>query len=73
MDENATPAPPPLLYDVAEATAVLHCSRTTLFAMLRTGELASIKIGRKRLVPREACVELVARLQAASQPRADAA
>ena len=42
--------PPKLAFDVNEAAGMLSISRRTLYELLRSGELRSIKIGSRRLV-----------------------
>lgn len=39
------------LNDVLEVAEYLRCGRTHVFALIRTGRLRSVKVGRKRLVP----------------------
>ncbi len=39
-----------LAFDVEEAAALMSISRRTIYELMRTGELGSIKIGRRRLV-----------------------
>lgn len=46
-----TPVPEPLLLSVPEAAEVLRIHRATVFALLRDGDLESIQIGRRRLIP----------------------
>jgi excisionase family DNA binding protein len=49
------------LVKVSEATAFLRLSRSTLYTMMDRGELAFVKLGRSRRIPRRALVELAAR------------
>lgn len=49
-----------LLYSSREAAEMLSLSRTTIFELLRRGELRSIKIGRSRRIPASALEEFVA-------------
>jgi excisionase family DNA binding protein len=51
------------LFGVAEASALTGIGRTTLYSELSAGRLASVKVGRRRLIPREALDEYVARLR----------
>lgn len=46
-----------------EAAAALRVSRTTVFALLRDGRIASIQIGRLRRIPTEAIEGFVAELR----------
>ncbi len=41
---------PPLTVSVRRACALLDVGATTLWAMIKNGEVATIKIGRKRLI-----------------------
>lgn len=41
-------------------------SRSTLYQLLRSGELASVKIGRRRLIPAEAIADYVLDLRVGS-------
>ena len=43
-----------MLFGVTEAAAVLGIGRTNVYALLKTGELRSVKIGGRRLIPRAA-------------------
>lgn len=48
---NFTPTTGPVLVlDIMEATQVLHCGRTTVYELLKTGELTGLKIGKRRLI-----------------------
>jgi excisionase family DNA binding protein len=40
-----------MAYRIDEVSAALGISRSTLFELLRTGKVASVKIGGRRLVP----------------------
>jgi excisionase family DNA binding protein len=51
---------PPRLVRVEEAARLLGIGRTTVYDLLRSGRLRSIKIGRRRLVPVEAVAEVIA-------------
>jgi len=54
------PAPPPLSVSVDEAARLLGVGRSTMFALLESGQVRSVKVGARRLVPRRALEELVA-------------
>ena len=58
----------PLLLGVEEAADQLGIRRSVLYERLLTGELASVKIGRRRLIPRQALEEYVKRLIAEQVP-----
>lgn len=53
-----------LLYPADEAAEQLGVSLTTIKALIRTGEIRSVKIGRARRVPLDALQEYVSRLDA---------
>lgn len=52
----------PLAYDVPAAGRLIGLGRTKTWELVRSGELASIRVGRRRLVTRQALQELVLRL-----------
>ena len=61
-----TPAPlpdPPILYRPADAGRLLNLSRSTIFELMRTGRLRSVKEGRVRLIPASAIREYVTLLE----------
>lgn len=45
---------PQLLLTVEEAADVLRIGRTTMFELIRTGQVATVPIGRLRRVPMDA-------------------
>ena len=51
-----------LLLTPAEAGEVLGVGRSTIYDLIRFRLLCSVKIGRRRLIPMQACRELVDRL-----------
>ena len=55
-----------LLYNLADAAEQLSIGRTKIEDLVREGQLESVLIGRRRLVPAESLVDYVARLKAAS-------
>ena len=57
---------PAVLYDVDEAAEALRLSRSALYELIRSGQLESVKSGRRRLVPVAALAEYVARLGSAA-------
>ncbi|GGL98218.1 hypothetical protein GCM10010129_47430 [Streptomyces fumigatiscleroticus] len=71
MDEPTTlPLPPTedptlVLLKVEEAARRLRIGRTTCYALIRSGELESVPVGRLRRVPADAPAAYVARLRAA--------
>lgn len=56
-----------LLLTPEEAGEVLGVSKSTVYDLMRMRLLASIKLGRRRLVPVAACRELVARMMSESE------
>jgi excisionase family DNA binding protein len=57
-------APPSMrLYRVAEAMKLLSVSRTTLYALMDSGRLRSVKEGRARRIPGTAIADYIARLE----------
>ncbi|WP_406360856.1 excisionase family DNA-binding protein [Streptomyces sp. NBC_00715] len=73
MDEHGTGTTPGdddttlVLLTVEEAARRLRIGRTTCFALIRTGELESIPVGRLRRVPVDAPAAYVARQRAANR------
>lgn len=53
------------LFDVAMAARALSIGKTEVFELLNTNELRSVQIGRRRLIPRQAIEQYIARLQGA--------
>lgn len=41
----------PVAYDVDEAAVALRLSRSALYELIRSGQIRSVKSGRRRLVP----------------------
>lgn len=64
-------SPPRTLLTVEAAAAQLSIGRTTMYALVGSGAIESIKVGRLRRVPADALTDYVARLGA--RQRADAA
>jgi excisionase family DNA binding protein len=64
--EGTTRAGERLLLDVASAAGVLGLGRTKLHELIAAGEVRSVKIGRRRLIPMAALDEYVDRLQRAA-------
>jgi excisionase family DNA binding protein len=58
------PAPARLLLTVEEAAELLAVGRTTVFHLIRTGQLSTVRIGRLRRVPLDALHRLTRDLQA---------
>ena len=53
-----------LLLSIEDVQGALGVKRSTVFSLIQRGQLASAKIGRRRLVPVAALEEFVAKLQA---------
>lgn len=51
---------PPVVYRVEEAAEALRLTRDAVYELIRSGQLRSFKVGRRRLVPIEALTEYVA-------------
>lgn len=49
-----------LAYDVDALTHVLPLGRTKLYELIQSGELPSIKVGRRRLITRSAVEQFLA-------------
>lgn len=52
-----------LAYSPAEAAAEIGISRAKLYQLLDDGTIPSLKLGRRRLIRREALVNLLAELE----------
>lgn len=55
-----------LLYSIAEAAEQLSLGKSTFEELIRDGEVETVTIRRRRLVPAEALVDYIERLKAAS-------
>lgn len=55
-----------LLYSVTEAAEKLSVSKRTAQDLIREGELESVKIGARRLVPHESLLSYIERLRRAA-------
>lgn len=60
------PPVPAVLYRLNEAAEALRLSRSLLYELIRSGQLRTVKAGRRRLVPVETLAEYVATLQDAA-------
>ena len=67
------PDDPADLLSVEEAARRLRIGRTTMYGLISAGEIETVTIGRRRLVPPECVTAYVAVLRAASQPAPAAA
>ena len=59
VSENTTDGK--LLFKTKEAAEMLSLSRTHLYQFLTSGEIESFKIGRSRLIPKDAIENFIAR------------
>lgn len=53
----------PVVYRVEEAAAALRLSRSAIYELIRSGQLRTVKQGRRRLVPVTALTEYLANLR----------
>lgn len=51
--------PEPLAYSPAGAAAALSASKDWVYGLINSGQLRSIKVGGRRLIPRDALLELL--------------
>ena len=58
----------PLVYAVPETAHLLGVSRAFAYELVRRGELPSLRLGRRVVVPRRAVEELLRRRQAGPDP-----
>ena len=63
-NEGSTAAAGRLLLTVEEAARLLGIGRTTAYALVKSGELESIPLGRLRRIPAECVTEYINRLRA---------
>lgn len=73
MSVNEGSTASPLLLTVEQAAQQLGIGRTTVFALLKSGELESIPLGRLRRIPAECITEYIDRLRAAARDNRQAA
>jgi excisionase family DNA binding protein len=56
--------PEPLSVDISEACRLIGLGRSKLYELLTAGEIQSVKVGKRRLVPMASLRAWLARLQA---------
>lgn len=56
----------PLVLDILEAAALLRVGRSTVYELMNSGELESVKIGRRRLLTYASCAAYVENARGAS-------
>ncbi|MFI6680157.1 helix-turn-helix domain-containing protein [Kribbella sp. NPDC050470] len=71
--EDSITTAAPLLLTVEQTAQQLGIGRTTVFALLKSGELESIPLGRLRRIPAECITEYIDRLRAAARDNRQAA
>lgn len=62
-----------ILLTPERAAEQLDIGRTTVYGLMASGELASVKIGRSRRIPADALVAYVDRLRDTASPASSAA
>ena len=67
INEGSTATAGPLLLTVEQAAQRLGIGRTTVFALVKSGELESIPLGRLRRIPAECITEYIDRLRATAR------
>lgn len=55
-----------MLYPIDEAGEVLSIGRSRLYELMATGEIESVKVGKRRLIPAQALEAFVASLRASA-------
>ncbi|MGH3499773.1 MAG: excisionase family DNA-binding protein [Nocardioidaceae bacterium] len=55
-------------YSIEEAAEQLGFGRSTMCELLASGEIESVKVGRRRIVPRDALVAYLDRLRSQQRP-----
>ena len=53
-----------LAYNIDEACQALSIGRTILFELIRRGDITSVKVGRRRLIPADSLRDYLTRLVA---------
>lgn len=64
----STPTAPRVLLSVEAAAEQLSISRTRVYALIKTGDLLSVRVGRLRRIPADALTQFTARLLADQHP-----
>jgi Helix-turn-helix domain len=62
-----------IAYRPAEALAVFPLGRSLLYEKLRTGEIASFRVGRARFIPRQSLIDFMERQLAEARTQEAAA
>ncbi len=61
----------PLLLSVDQAAQRLSIGRSLMYTLVMRGAIASVKVGRRRLVSRDAILQFVSRLEAEQAEEVD--
>jgi excisionase family DNA binding protein len=61
-DQNSSTVPP-TLHEIDAVLLRLGVKRSTLFDLLKSGQLRSVKLGQRRLIPESAIVDFIADLE----------
>ncbi|MEO6093439.1 MAG: helix-turn-helix domain-containing protein [Novosphingobium sp.] len=56
---NAVTSPRPLAYSIRDAVQVSSIGRTTLYGLISSGEIETVKIGKRRLVKAESLARFI--------------
>ena len=73
VSDRDTGADPRLLLTVEEAARRLNIGRTTMYALVSSGAVESVTIGRLRRVPSECLDNFLAALRSGNHPKSAAA
>lgn len=68
LHEGSDENPPRLLLTLEEAGRCLGVGRSTVYALMRTGELENVKVRRSRRIPAAALDHYVATLRSTTTP-----
>ncbi|MGK9270321.1 helix-turn-helix domain-containing protein [Williamsia muralis] len=65
---TAKPPEAPRLHRIEAAAERLGIKRSLLYELMKSGDLRSVKVGGRRLVPESAIVEFIERVERESAP-----
>ena len=68
LDPPTRPPAAPFAYSVVDAAGMIGIGRSTMYALITTGQIPTVSIGRRRLVTEGALTAFLARLSDASEP-----
>lgn len=68
--QQPNPATAPLVLTIEQAAERLGIGRSLMYALVSSGEVESVTIGRLRRIPADALVEYIARLRRANSTQA---